>query len=163
MNITLEKLGVDSSKVSNVVDFYHAVEHLVKVADGRRGWTLRKRERWLNKMRAILKQGRIEEVIGELNTLAKGRNARTVKTEVKYFEEHRERMHYDLLEAKSLPLGSGMVESAIRQVVNLRLKGAGMFWHERNAEGFLHLRCYLKSGRWDIMERAVINYQKCGG
>jgi len=51
--------------------------------------------------------------------------------------------------AKKIPIGSGAIESAIRRVVNLRLKGAGMFWLEANAEAFLHLRCQLKVGRWN--------------
>ena len=66
-------------------------------------------------------------------------------------------MHYDLLAEKKLPKGSGATESAIRQVVNMRLKGAGMFWLEENAEALLHLRCYLKAGRWNAMEEAVFN------
>lgn len=160
MESMLENLGVNLSKVSYVVDFYHAFEHLVKVADGRRGWNRRERERWLKKMRAFLIQGEIEKIIEELNKLARGRNAKMVKTEIGYFEEHKERMRYDILKAKNLPLGSGAVESAIKQVINMRLKGTGMFWLQENAEGFLHLRCYLKAGRWDLMENAVINQQK---
>lgn len=155
----LSRLGVDAAKVSRVVDFYHAVEHLAKVADNRRGWNERKRTRWLNKMCSSLKHGGIDTVIDELKSLAKGRNARAVMREVEYFEEHRERMRYDQLEKKGFPLGNGAMESAIRQVVNMRLKGAGMFWLERNAEGFLHLRCYLKARKWDIMEQAVIDYK----
>lgn len=158
IDCVLARLGVDPSKVSHVVDFYHAVEHLAKIADNKRVWNERKRKRWLNRMRSSLKHGGIDMVIDELKSLAKGRNARAVMREVRYFEEHRERMRYDLLEKKGLPLGNGAMESAIRQVVNMRLKGAGMFWHERNAEGFLHLRCYLKARKWDIMEQAVIAY-----
>ena len=53
------------------------------------------------------------------------------------------------LSKKNIPIGSGAIESAVRRIVNLRLKGAGMFWLKENAEAFLHLRCQLKSGRWD--------------
>jgi len=160
MESMLKGLGVDLSKVSYVVDFYHAFENLVKVADGRRGWNLRERKRWLKKMRALLLQGEIEKIIEELNELARGRNAKMVRTKINYFEEHKERMRYDILRAKNLPMGSGAVESAIRQVINMRLKGTGIFWLKENAEGFLHLRCYLKAGRWDLMENAVINHKK---
>ena len=58
--------------------------------------------------------------------------------------------------ATGVPLGSGAMESAIRRVVNLRLKGAAIFWRGENAERMLHLRCYLKAGRWDeIMHRVL--------
>lgn len=44
------------------------------------------------------------------------------------------------------PLGSGAIESAMRRVVNLRLKGGGIFWHESNANALLLLRSYYKAG-----------------
>ena len=47
------------------------------------------------------------------------------------------------------------MESAIRRVVNLRMKGPGIFWQEENAERMLLLRCRLKSGRWDELENDV--------
>jgi hypothetical protein len=44
---------------------------------------------------------------------------------------------------------SGCVESAIRRVINLRLKAPGTFWTQDMAEYFLFLRSQLLSGRWD--------------
>jgi hypothetical protein len=41
------------------------------------------------------------------------------------------------------------MESSIRRVVDLRMKGPCIFWLKENAGGFLHLRCLFKSGRWD--------------
>ncbi len=153
-----DDLGLDPSKITFVVDFYHAVEHLSKVADGRRGWNKRKRRKWMKRMKIMLKQGDIEGVINELKQLARGRNAKAVKTQIGYFEKNKDRMSYDIIKEKKLPIGSGAIESVIRQVINMRLKNAGTFWLEENAEGFLHLRCYLKSKRWKIIEQAVINH-----
>ena len=48
-----------------------------------------------------------------------------------------------------LPLGSGAIESAVRRVVNLRLKGNAKYWIEEDAEHMLLLRSYLKTGRFD--------------
>ena len=48
-----------------------------------------------------------------------------------------------------MPIGSGAMESSIRRVVNMRLKGAGIFWSEDSANEMLMLRCYYKAGRWD--------------
>jgi hypothetical protein len=151
----LIELGVDPSKLSLVLDYYHGVEHITSVADGKRLWSQKKRTRWLNRMKGILINGKVAELLHELGKFARGRAAPNVKREMRYFEENRERMHYDLLVGKNLPIGSGAMESAIRQVVNMRLKGAGMFWRIENAEAFLHLRCYLKARRWDAMEEAV--------
>ena len=44
-----------------------------------------------------------------------------------------------------LPIGSGAIESAIRRVVNLRLKGASIYWHKKSAEAVLLLRSYYKA------------------
>jgi len=108
-------------------------------------------------MRHLLIDGNIDAVLLGFRKLARGRAASKVKTEIRYFEENRERMHYNLLAEKKLPIGSGATESAVRQIVNMRLKGAGMFWKIENAEAFLHLRCYLKARRWDSMEKAVFS------
>ena len=51
--------------------------------------------------------------------------------------------------AKHFPLGSGAVQSAVRGVVNQRMKACGTFWLEDNAEGMLLLRSYFACGRFD--------------
>jgi hypothetical protein len=156
MEKMMKNLGVSQDKISYAVDFYHAIEHLATVIEERKGWPQKKRKRWLKKLRKMVKSGRIDEVIEELSKLVRGRNAKDVKKHINYFRTHKERMRYDILAERGLPIGSGAVESCIRQVVNMRLKGTGIFWIKKNAEGFLHLNCYLKAGRWDVIEQAVI-------
>ena len=63
---------------------------------------------------------------------------------------------YATFRRRSLPIGSGAVESAVRRVVNLRLKGASITWTEEHAEGIIHLRAHAKSGRWRELERVVL-------
>jgi hypothetical protein len=48
-----------------------------------------------------------------------------------------------------VPLGSGAIESTIRRVINLRLKGTSLFWTEENAEAVFQLRAAVVSGRWE--------------
>ena len=48
-----------------------------------------------------------------------------------------------------MPLGSGAIESTIRRVINLRLKGTSIYWTEENAEAVFQLRAAVVSGRWD--------------
>jgi hypothetical protein len=59
------------------------------------------------------------------------------------------RLNYAQVLEKKLPIGSGAIESLIRQVVNLRLKGNSKFWLQNNAEIMLHLRCQWMAGSWD--------------
>ena len=56
-------------------------------------------------------------------------------------------MEYGRMKELGLPLGSGAMESAVRRVVNLRLKGAGIFWHKKSDEAMLLLRAFVKAGR----------------
>ena len=50
-----------------------------------------------------------------------------------------------------MPMGSGSMESAVRRVINLRLKGPGIFWHEEHAEQMFLLRAYYKSNHWQVL------------
>ena len=66
-----------------------------------------------------------------------------------YFVKNSNRMQYANFNRLKLPTGSGCVESAIRRVINLRLKSPGSFWKLENAESMLFLRSQFLSGRWD--------------
>ena len=58
-------------------------------------------------------------------------------------------MDYARIAALKMPIGSGAIESTIRRVVNLGLKGASIYWHQKSAEAVLLLRSYYKAGRWN--------------
>lgn len=71
------------------------------------------------------------------------------------------RLNYAEIAVLKLPIGSGAIESLIRQVVNLRMKGNGKFWLPNNAEIMLHARCQWIAGNWnnlcDSILTALIN------
>jgi hypothetical protein len=66
------------------------------------------------------------------------------------------RTRYDQFKAPNIPLGSGAVESCVRRLVNLRMKGNSIFWRLDNAERLLFLRGQLLAGRWDSFIDAVL-------
>jgi hypothetical protein len=138
-------LKIAPQKVTVVADFYHAVEHLKAAADGHKKFREKERQAWLKTQRKRLYQGKVDQVIAEIGQL-KGKK---IKTEKDYFVNRREHMRYAQWKKAGLPIGSGAVESAIRRIVNLRLKGAGIFWLEHHAEHMLLLRCFAKAHRWD--------------
>ena len=74
-----------------------------------------------------------------------------MRTELRYLRKHRKagRLKYRRMVSKGLPIGSGGIESVIRRVVNLRLKGNGQMWLEENAEGMILLRAAALTGRWE--------------
>jgi len=147
-----QTLGLDAQKVHCLIDFYHAVEHLGKVAAARKGWSSKTRKRWLPKHRRLLLQGGIDQVIEAIQALCKGRNSRAIRTHLDYFTKHRLHMNYAAIKEQNLPIGSGAMESAIRRVINLRLKGPSIFWCKPNAEALLLLRAFCKSGRWNLFK-----------
>ena len=71
--------------------------------------------------------------------------------ELGYLTKHSEagRLRYDCFRYRGVPLGSGAIESTIRRVINLRLKGTSLFWTEENAEAVFQLRAAVVSGRWE--------------
>jgi hypothetical protein len=73
-----------------------------------------------------------------------------VWTDLDFLERHGEAGHLDYatFRRRKLPVGSGAIESAIRRVINLRMKGNSMYWKEENAEGMLVLRGLVLSRRW---------------
>lgn len=148
--------GVKSDQVIELVDFFHAVEHLGKVANLRKSWTVKKRKQWVTRHRRLLLKGQVDQVINAVRAICRGRNSREIRTQRDYFIKNAKRMGYASARNEKMPIGSGAVESAIRRVVNLRLKGAGIYWLEESAEAMLLLRSYFKAGRWNLLKEMAI-------
>jgi hypothetical protein len=146
-------LGICPDRFYELVDFYHAVEHLGSVASLRKGWNTSQRKRWVKENRRLLLKGKIDEVIDEIKQVCRGRSSKKLRTEMNYFIRNCKRMTYDTVASLGLPIGSGAMESAIRRVVNLRLKGASIYWHQETAEAMLLLRSFYKAGRWDMLNK----------
>jgi hypothetical protein len=154
----LRRLGVKPDRIEELVDFYHAVEHLGKIATLQRRWTGPERQKWTRRQRRRLLKGRVEEVQAAIAVLCGPRASRALKSECNYFKRNagQERMDYARIVALKLPIGSGAIESTIRRVVNLRLKGASIYWHKKSAEAVLLLRSYYKAERWNHLEKQAL-------
>lgn len=153
VSLLIENLGLQSGQVHELIDFYHAVEHLGKVASLRKAWSAKQRKTWVKKYRKLLLKGQAKQVVAAVQAVCRGRNGKAITTERNYFIRNLERMAYPTLKALKLPLGSGAIESAIRRVVNLRLKGPCIFWHRENAAKMLMLRSFYKAGRWNVLKQ----------
>jgi hypothetical protein len=148
----IKSLGLSGSNVCELVDFYHAVEHLAKAADFKKNWKRSEKKRWIKKHRRLLLKGHTEQVVAANKALCRGRNSKEISRERNYFIRNQHRMQYGEMSELKLPIGSGAMESAIRRVVNLRMKGAGIYWLESTAEAMLMLRSYYKAGRWNLLK-----------
>lgn len=142
-------LGIPQQKVVEVIDWYHAVERLHEIAAVPSRWSPTKRRRWVRAAKELLSNGQVPELVEHIRTLARGRRAKAVVCHIPYFERNERRMRYARFKLMRIPIGSGAVESAVRRIVNMRLKGSAKFWLKENAESMLMLRSYLKAGRFD--------------
>jgi hypothetical protein len=154
----LRRLGVKPEQVNELVDFYHAVEHLGKIAALQGRWTASERRAWIGRQRRRLLKGRYEEVQAAIDVVCGRRASKALKRERDYFRRNggKGRMDYARVAALKLPIGSGAIESTIRRVVNLRLKGPSIYWHKTSAEAVLLLRSYYKAGRWNHLEKQAL-------
>jgi hypothetical protein len=153
----MKSLGIEQSQYHELVDFYHAVEHLSKVADLRKGWNKKERKRWIKKHRRLLLKGGVDQVIEAIREICRGRHSKKLSREKNYFFRNRYRMRYDTLKEISFPIGSGAIESAVRRVINLRFKGASIYWLEQTVEAMIKLRAFYKAGRWEVLKKLAFS------
>jgi hypothetical protein len=145
------QVKLDPCRVVEVLDWCHAVHH-VSVALASLPLTEDERKEHYKRLRRLLKEGKSRDVIAELEMLAVGQDEdSSVWREIRYLTKHSDagRLRYNCFRCRGLPIGNGAIESTIRRVLNLRLKGSGIYWTEDNAEAIFQLRAAVVSGRWE--------------
>ena len=147
----VKRVGLEKRRCHCGLDICHAVNHIAQALEACREKTTEDRKAQLSRLRRKLKEGRLDEVIAYLEGLKRGRRSGAIQREIAYLEKRRPLMRYDELRRKKLPIGSGAVESTIRRVVNLRVKGPGMFWDVKHAEAIIYLRAQVLTDRWEEM------------
>jgi hypothetical protein len=146
-----QRVGLRRERWQFVLDFWHAAQH-VGLALGHVPLADKERQRLYRKLRKWLKGGKAWEMTQELRRLGEAHGVlESMAEDLGYLEKHEDHCHMDYarFQRRGLPIGSGAVESAIRRVINLRIKGPGVLWHEENAEGMVLLRAAALSGRWE--------------
>ena len=139
-----------------VVDWYHATEHLYTVSHLVHGEGTAEATRWVKAMETPLYQGHTFRVVEAIQDLAQTHTdlAEKLQTEAGYFTTNQRRMQYLELREDGFPIGSGMVESGCKQF-RARFAGAGMRWSRPGAEHLIPVRAALLSDRFDEMWTAV--------
>src|SRR3954454_9281440 len=147
----IAEVKLDPARVVEVLDWCHGVHHL-SLALAALDLAEERRQGLYHRLRGLLKAGKGRAVVGELEALSEGRpEGEAVWREIGYLARHSDagRMRYNCFRARGVPLGSGAIESTIRRVINLRLKGSSIYWTEANAEAVFQLRAAVVSGRWE--------------
>lgn len=157
---TLRAFFVDGMriKITRVVDYYHAAERLTTIADALKfGKDKKKRSSWLEHVRGLLLEpgghGRVLRSIAKMRKAYgyKSTRAADAKKAEKYLRRYRRFMDYAAMKSQNFPIGSGVVESACKQVVSERMKLSGMRWQKEGGQRTMTLRCLLLSGIWDAV------------
>lgn len=146
------------------MDWYHIVEKLWKAGECCFKEGTPELKAWVAKRKRDLRRGRKRAVLSELeNRLRKvprtgpgnkGRRERLSKV-IAHLKYHWSRLRYRALRADDLPIGTGVIEGAVRNLVRMRLDGPGMRWGRERAERVLHLRCVLLNGQWEAFRTAL--------
>jgi hypothetical protein len=136
-----------------IVDFYHACEHLKGGCDAIWGESTPQGHSEFARLRTLLKEAdngaeRIIRTLHYHRGRAAGARRKRIGAALMYFRNQRRRMHYAVYQRQHLPIGSGVVEAACKTLVTQRLKGSGMAWTMAGGQAILTLRSLLQSGRW---------------
>jgi hypothetical protein len=137
-----------------ILDFYHAVQNLWK---GSKAWLdgrSKKARQWFASARHRLRHGETNEVLNDIAAALKldglPETARkALKNLYEYLDTHKYHIQYQRFKELGLPMGSGMVESACKWLIQQRFKGVGMRWSEVGFNHLLHLRLAWVNGRFE--------------
>ncbi len=142
-------IDVHCPEAVRILDFPHAAQRLGEIADAVGGAGTKLAEDWLWRQLHQLKHEGPSQVLKTLRALGRRHpELEKVQENVAYLEKREAQMQYPRYQQQEWPIGSGMVESAHKQVVQMRLKGAGMRWAQANVNPMLALRNAVCNDRW---------------
>lgn len=134
---------------TRILDFAHAAEHLNQIGEYVHGEHTPESQAWLKERLHRLKHEGPDQLLIQFEKLQrKHPMAEAISSNLAYLKKRKTQMQYPLFQAQGWPIGSGMVESGNKLVVQARLKGAGMHWKEEHINPMLAIRNILCSGRW---------------
>ena len=153
---------IKRGKVTQVLDFYHASEHLSDVCKVLYGEGTKKYKEQFSVWKDKLYCGKITQIISKLKSIAKNKKAedkKQVLKQVAYFQENAIRMRYNVFRMNKLPIGSGTIESACKNVIGGRMKQGGMIWSKTGTDSMLNIRASLKSNRLKEDFEQILNLE----
>jgi hypothetical protein len=142
--------------VISILDWYHAAQHVWKVAKLLKGTTQdakpsKAASRWVKGLLDLLEHGEVGAVLQRLRKITGGSpEARDeLRKLINYIATHKLRMRYGWFRKRGLLIGSGAVESVHKWVIQARCKLPGMRWSTAGVNAILRLRCAWANDQWD--------------
>ena len=143
-----------SEYAQGILDFYHAAQNVWKATKNWLDGRTNKAREWFDEARHLLRHGNATKVIGDFqeglirDKLPESAHKETVNV-VKYLKTHKDHIQYDRCKELELPIGSGMVESACKWLIQQRFKCVGMRWSEDGFNNLLHVRLAWVNGTFE--------------
>lgn len=152
-----------AAHATGILDFYHAAQNLWKATAAWLDGRTTQARRWFGWARHRLRHGKPDGVLADLGDALEldglPQSARdTVSKVYAYLERHRDHIDYETYKELGLPLGSGMVESACKWLIQQRFKGVGMRWSEEGFNHLLHLRLAWVNGSFEALFQVQLQH-----
>ena len=147
---------VNFSSAIEILDYYHAREHLTRLVEALVGQGTPAAAKLQKHWESWLWAGEVSRLLKTARRRGQARDGKlsaAVDTELGYFEKNRHRMRYSQFRSQGLFIGSGVVEAGCKTVVGQRAKQSGMCWTEAGLLAVLHTRCALFGGQFDAFWR----------
>ena len=133
-------------------DFFHVSEYLAAAAEGSQGG---KADQWRRTQQKRLKRGALKKVIEtlaeHLESEGTPEEESPVRNAHRYLTNRTDCLDYPKAIELGLPIGSGMIESGHRHVLQARLKKAGAAWLRGHADQIAHLRVLRANRQWESL------------
>jgi hypothetical protein len=145
-----------------ILDFPHAGEHISLLLEGLERARMHFPPQMLSRCLHILKHRGPRPLLRMADRhLGHCAQHEGESSHLGYLRKREALMQYPQFRKRGWPIGSGMVESANKNVVEARLKGTGMHWERKNVNPMLALRNAVCNGRWQEMwQKAVLQHQQ---
>jgi hypothetical protein len=132
-----------------ILDFPHAGDHISLIGEFLHGEGTPQTQEWINQRLHQLKHEGPTELLSEFHQLQEQYSQeKAVTGNLAYLEKRQAQMQYPIFQNQGWPIGSGIVESGNKLVVEVRLKGSGMHWADKHVNSMLAIRNILCSDRW---------------
>jgi hypothetical protein len=137
-----------------IVDLYHAKEHVWDVAHAVFGGQTKEATAWATEVCSRLLEGQIETLVAAIGALPPippepGQAHSIPERAIDSFSPNAQRMRSAHFRAQGMHLGSGIAEAACKTIVSTRTKRSGMRWTPEGLDALLPLRTAVLNHTYD--------------
>lgn len=149
----IEEKGLKTELKAIIADIVHVSEYIWKGANAVLGEKSNERTAWVRRILKDILEGKVEQVAKDLQAKKdkgdlKESAGEQLAVTIKYLENHKHKMAYDVYLQKGYPISTGIIESTCGHLVKDRMEDSGMRWTVSGAQQMLDLRAVNKNGDW---------------